>query len=218
MNTPPLNTVRHLPLVLALTCFSVSAQVSPKLITGPDQYTFSSAGYFCSSSATQVVVTVEFSPGDPCFCGQVNYATRDGTAVAGQDYTPVSGKLVFSGNSRQTFTVPIQINPSTGQKTVTLMLSTNSGDSRAILTPHPLAVLYLNHPPPPPLEISSGPNQTVNLSWADDGTSPVLEKLDNLTSTNWTTVSAWPSSSNGKLTAVDTASGGLCLYRLRRAQ
>lgn len=39
---------------------------------------------------------------------QVNYSTADGSAVAGQDYTAVSGTLVFTnGMTTNTFTVPI---------------------------------------------------------------------------------------------------------------
>jgi len=219
MNTLFLNHSRPVSLLLALTCYSAFAQVSPKLITGPDQFTFASGGFYCSRGATNALVTVNFIPGDPCWCGQVNYATQDGTAVAGQDYTPVTGTLTFNGTSRQSFAVPIRNNStSSEQKTITLVLSTNANDSRVILTPRALAVLYINYPPPPALQISPGPNQTMNLSWVDDGTSLVLEKRDTLTSTNWTTVSAWPSSSNGKLTAVDTCAGATALYRLRRPQ
>jgi Calx-beta domain-containing protein len=220
MNKLFLDPTIHFLLFLVLSCVSADAQVSPKLITGPGQFTFSNnGGFYTCRGATNAVISVDFIPGDPCFCGVVDYSTQDGTAVAGQDYTPVSGRLVFNGNGRQTFTVPIHLNPlSTGQKTVTLLLRTNANDARVILTPHPDAVLYLNYPPPPPLQISPGANQTVNVSWTDDGTSLVLEKLDKVQAPNWTAVSAWPSYSNGKFTATDGRSTNLTLYRLRRSQ
>ncbi|MFN8458358.1 MAG: Calx-beta domain-containing protein [Anaerolineae bacterium] len=38
----------------------------------------------------------------------MDYATSDGTAIAGTDYTATSGTLIFSpGQTSRTFTVPI---------------------------------------------------------------------------------------------------------------
>src|SRR5437016_3050276 len=75
----------------------------------------------------------------------VDYAATAGTAVAGTDFTPVSGTLSFPGCSgtilahdacvEQTFTVPlIDDNVVDGPKTVNLKLSNAmAGTSRAIL-------------------------------------------------------------------------------------
>ena len=219
MNTVLLDKAWLLSLLLASACLPAFGQANPKLITGPGQFTFATGGFYCSRGATNALVTVDFTPGDPSWYGRVDYATQEGTAIAGQDYTPVSGTLIFNGTSRQSFAVPIQMNStSVEQKTITLVLSTNANDSRVILTPYPLAVLHINFPPPPALQIAPGPNQMVAISWLDDGTSPVLEKLDRITGTNWTAVTSWPTSSNGKLTALDTQSGSMALYRLRRPQ
>ena len=60
---------------------------------------------------------------------QVHYATAGGSAVAGVDYTPVSGTLTFLANqTTATFTVPLlQGGSSTVTKTVGLVLSGPSG-------------------------------------------------------------------------------------------
>jgi hypothetical protein len=47
----------------------------------------------------------------------VNFATSDGTAIAGQDYTATSGTPVFEpGETEKSFTVPILDNERAGAK------------------------------------------------------------------------------------------------------
>ncbi len=56
----------------------------------------------------------------------VNYTASGGTAAAGQDYTPVSGTLIFPANQNlESFNVPILDNLSnpTAYATVNLTLS-----------------------------------------------------------------------------------------------
>jgi uncharacterized delta-60 repeat protein len=66
----------------------------------------------------------------------VNYATSDGTAVAGQNYVATSGTLVFTnGIGTNTFTVPIINNGSvTGNKTFNVTLSNPNPVPPAVLT------------------------------------------------------------------------------------
>ena len=62
----------------------------------------------------------------------VNYATSNGTAVAGQDYTAASGTLTFQpGETDQTFSITILPNPSQAaiSITVNLALSQPTGGS-----------------------------------------------------------------------------------------
>jgi uncharacterized repeat protein (TIGR01451 family) len=62
----------------------------------------------------------------------VAYATSDGTAVAGRDYTPVSGVLTFPANTpSKTFTVPILSNTQLdGNRSVVLTLSAPTGGAQ----------------------------------------------------------------------------------------
>ncbi len=71
----------------------------------------------------------------------VNYATSDGTAKAGSEYTAASGTLTFApGQTSASFTVPIIDNPLAGNTTVNLTLSdptggaTIAGDGTSVLT------------------------------------------------------------------------------------
>jgi hypothetical protein len=59
----------------------------------------------------------------------IHYMASDGTAVAGEDFTPVAGTLTFAeGETRKTFTVPIMADSITeGTETVHLVLSDPAG-------------------------------------------------------------------------------------------
>jgi len=89
---------------------------------------FSEAEYIAGEAAGSVLVEVRISlpPGAPA---SVEYATADGTAVAGRDYTPVAGTLVFEGTIQsKTFSVPIYDNTHTEpDRTFRLILSNPSG-------------------------------------------------------------------------------------------
>ncbi len=78
----------------------------------------------------------------------VDYATVDGTATAGLDYTATSGRLTFAaGEVLKTFTIPI-INDTLGEgpETVTLRLSTPGGGGT--LGPQVSAVLTIDDDEP----------------------------------------------------------------------
>jgi Calx-beta domain-containing protein len=204
-------------LTLVLFAMGARSQVAPKLITGPDQFEFISAAYFASQGVSNAIITVRFTPGDPSWNGSVNYSTTNGTAIPNKDYAPVSGTLYFSGVSYRSFSVPIA-SRSAGQpeKNLGLLLTPSPGDTGAVIL-RGSALLYINLPVPPKLDISAGPNGTVSISWLDDGTGPVLEKSTE-PGTGWTVVSAWPTSVNGRMTVTEPAAVAMSLYRLRRSQ
>ena len=88
---------------------------------------FSGAVYTVGESSGSATITVTLSAASG-LTATVHYATSNGTATAGSDYTPVSGTLTFApGQVQQVFTVPItndvQAEPS---ETVLLMLSSPS--------------------------------------------------------------------------------------------
>ena len=70
-------------------------------------FRFTSAEYLVGEGAGSILVTVQRT-GGLAAGATVNYSTADGTATAGQDYTPVSGTLTFAGGqTTQSFIVPI---------------------------------------------------------------------------------------------------------------
>ncbi|MGO9469386.1 MAG: beta strand repeat-containing protein, partial [Isosphaeraceae bacterium] len=72
---------------------------------------FSMANYTVDSTAGSVEIDV-LRTGSLSFPVSVNYATSNGTAIAGLDYTAVMGTLTFPANvSEESFSVPILVNP-----------------------------------------------------------------------------------------------------------
>ena len=101
---------------------------------------FSSATYSVHEDGGTAIITVTLSLTSNLTV-TVGYATSDGTATAGEDYTGVSGTLTFtSGVASQAFTVPITPDElEEGDETVMLTLSNASnatigGNSPATLT------------------------------------------------------------------------------------
>ena len=105
---------------------------------------FSSATYSVNENGGSAVITVTRTGGH-LGSVEVSYATSDGTATAGSDYTATSGTLSWADGDTtgKTFTVPI-INDSIyyeGNETVMLSLSAPTGG--ATLGPQSTAVLNL---------------------------------------------------------------------------
>src|SRR4029079_8391877 len=101
---------------------------------------FSAPTYSVGQTAGTSLITVTRT-GDTTGTATVQYATSDGSGVAGQDYTATSGSLTFNPTeTSKTFTIPILNNlASQGDKTVNMTLSQPSGialgtQSTAVLT------------------------------------------------------------------------------------
>lgn len=101
---------------------------------------FSSATYNVGEGAGSAVITVTLSAASG-LTATVDYATSDGTAVAGDDHTAISGTLTFTpGVTSQTFAIAISDDTSDeDSETVTLDLSNASnanigGNDSATLT------------------------------------------------------------------------------------
>ena len=100
-------------------------------------FAFSSATYSVGEAAGTATITVNRTIGTSG-TATVDYATSNGTATAGSDYTATSGTLTFiDGVDTQTFTVPI-INDTDveGDETVNLTLS-NATAGALLGTPNP---------------------------------------------------------------------------------
>jgi Tol biopolymer transport system component len=74
---------------------------------GGTSFRFSAAAYEVDESAGTATITVTRS-GPHCATATVQYATADGSATAGADYTAASGTLTFvAGQGSRTFDVPV---------------------------------------------------------------------------------------------------------------
>ena len=123
---------------------------------------------------------------------EVNYATADGSAVAGQDYTSTTGTLVFTnGIGTNTFTVPILYNGlvSTNKSfTVSLSSPTAPGvltapSTQTVTIVNTIAGLSFSSPTFTVQKTAVGANITVNRSFYTNSTVSV-----NFTATNGTAV------------------------------
>jgi glucose/arabinose dehydrogenase len=92
------------------------------------EFSFSQSAYEIKEDGGQATITVRRS-GNTTGISTVNYATSNGTATAGSDYTAATGTLTFAANEvTKTFTVGIT-NDTLGERneTVNLQLSTAAG-------------------------------------------------------------------------------------------
>ncbi len=95
----------------------------PLWVTVP-QLGFISTSYTTAEAGGQAAISVTLAP-PPLTEVTVDYSSQDGSATAGTDYTPSSGKLTFAvGVTVSTFTVPITDDSLVeGSETLTLTLS-----------------------------------------------------------------------------------------------
>jgi hypothetical protein len=106
-----------------------TSEFSSAVLAQPVSVEFSMASYLVDANAGIATIDIVRS-GNTGVDVMVNYATSNGSAVAGQDYSDVSGTLNFlPGQSDESFSVPILDNPdpSTPAGTVTLALSDPAG-------------------------------------------------------------------------------------------
>ncbi|MDX6692429.1 MAG: trimeric autotransporter adhesin [Blastocatellia bacterium] len=118
---------------------------------------FSSATYSVNENdpAHHATITVTRSGGTNGTVS-VDYATTNGTATAGSDYTTASGTLVFNdGVSSQTFDVPIiDDNVYEGNETVNLALSNPQGGTSSLGSPSTAVLTIGDNEAPPAVSIN----------------------------------------------------------------
>jgi hypothetical protein len=126
-----------------------------KLVPSAGSVQFSAATYAARENASTAAITVTRDGSDGTVT--IAYATRDGTAAAGNEYTATSGTLTFApGQTSKTFSVPILDNKVVeGDQTVNLTLSNPTGGatlgsrSTAVLTIHDDDLPQVANSPPP---------------------------------------------------------------------
>jgi hypothetical protein len=125
---------RSLP-TLAATLLAALLAAAPAWAGGPGALKFDEDSWEVPEGVGLAVVTVERSHGEDGAVS-VHYATSDGTATAGSDYTPVSGTLSWGpgDGSDRTFTVPI-LDDATAEPAETIRLSLSSPTGGATIEP-----------------------------------------------------------------------------------
>jgi hypothetical protein len=114
--------------ILSVLC-GLALAAAPALAKGPGTIKFDEATFEVAETAGQAVITVERSGGEDGAVS-VQYATSDGTATAGQDYTPAAGTLSWAAGDEtaKTFTIPLANDGvAEGAETVHLTLSNPTG-------------------------------------------------------------------------------------------
>jgi len=112
-------------------------------VTGGGLLQFTSAAYQVDEKGAQALITIERTGGTSGGVS-VTFATSDGSAVAGVNYTAVSSTVNFpSGEVFETVAVPVLYNAITSNLTVNLALSTNGLATPGEIGLQPTAVLTI---------------------------------------------------------------------------
>jgi Calx-beta domain len=119
------------------SCFGVNAT--------PARIQFSAGSYSVSESAGTATILVN-RIGDSSGAVSVQYATSDGTAAAGTDYTARTGTLTFtSGMTTQSFTIPIIPDiANEADETVNLTLRNVQGSTTILGAPSQAVLTIVN--------------------------------------------------------------------------
>jgi hypothetical protein len=150
---------------------------------------FSQRAYLVNEDAGEVVVTVSRS-GDLDTIVTVDYATEDGTAMAGEDYLASSGTLTFPvGRAEQMFWVPILNNGRVEEPREFMLALSNPSTGAALGARTSVAVRILDNDIG--LHFASGTYSTVQdigTLWigvhrGDDGDQPVTVEYETVDGT-----------------------------------
>ncbi|MDQ3712621.1 MAG: FG-GAP-like repeat-containing protein [Acidobacteriota bacterium] len=162
----------------------------------PTGVQFNATAYSGSESSSNVTATVTRT-GDLSVESTINYATSDGTAVAGSDYTATSGTLSFAaGESSKTITVPIiNDNVFEGSETFNLTLG-NPTANTSLLYPNTTVLTIVDNDNQPNASLG---NITVNEPPVNSSNNAVFTVT--LTNPTTQTVTVGYATMNGTATA-----------------
>ncbi len=120
----------------------------------PPTVQFSSGDYGVSEDAGPALVTATLSAVSSSTV-TVDYATTDGTALAGSDYVTTSGTLTFTpGVTTQTFSVPI-VNDRLDEPSETVILTLTNPSHAIVGTPNPATLTIVDDDPLPTVQFMS---------------------------------------------------------------
>jgi hypothetical protein len=132
-----------------------TSEFSNALQAQPVSLQFATASITVNASAGVATVQVD-RVGNSSATVSVNYTSANGTAVAGQDYSAVSGTLTFApGQKTATFTVPILANPQQTASSTTVNLSLSQPTAGATVGAISAAKLTIINNVPPVVEFSA---------------------------------------------------------------
>ncbi len=121
----------------------------------PPTVQFDPAAFSVNENSSSAIIQVSLSvvAGAPV---TVTYATSDGTALAGSDYTATTNQLVFNtGETIKTFTVPI-LNDALDETDETVNLALSNPQNATLGTPDDVATLtILDNDNPPTVQFSA---------------------------------------------------------------
>jgi uncharacterized repeat protein (TIGR01451 family) len=112
-----------------------NTRVQTALDVAPPRLAFSSAAYSVAESGGAALIRVTLSATNPFVDTSLAYATSDGSAHAGSDYTAQAGTLIIpAGQSSASFSVPIlnDVAPEGGE---TVLLSLSNAGGALLATP-----------------------------------------------------------------------------------
>ncbi len=118
----------------------------------PGQFQFTAANSIVADSNAGYTFTVAFTAfpepsGRSPSTVTVDYATHDGTATAGTDYTASSGTLTFpDGGGQQTITIPILNDPQAENGRTILLILSNATGGAGIAADGTATLTILNNP------------------------------------------------------------------------
>jgi len=148
-----------LSLTLSNPVSSTLGSPNPATLTivdndAPPSVQFSAATYSVNEGAGSATITATLT-GATAVTATVSYATSNGTALAGSDYTAVSGTLTFApGATSQTFSVPI-IDDTAFEANESLVLTLSNPVSATLRSPNPASLTILDDDGPPTVQFSS---------------------------------------------------------------
>jgi subtilisin family serine protease len=126
---------------------------APRPLAVPAALQFSASNFTASEAAGAVQITVTRT-GSTSGAASVNYATSNGTATAGADYSAASGTLNFAdGETSKTFSVAIT-NDSLDEADETVNLTLSSPSGATLGTPSTATLTITDDDPTPSLSIN----------------------------------------------------------------
>jgi hypothetical protein len=123
-------------------------------VTSRSAVQFSARAYSASEAASGALITVK-RVGDISGSATVNYATADGTAAAGSDYTAAAGTLTFGpSETTKTFTVPV-LSDVLDEDNETINLTLGGAGGAAVVSPGTAVLTITDNDAAPGLKVDN---------------------------------------------------------------